>query len=235
MAQQRRVVYAKVLGSHQLNTKSIEARYLYVGMILLADDDGRLNADPRYLKGQVFSYDENISAETVQELLEDLNDTEAIQLYTVKNTTYAQHTKWTEYQKIRKDMYTPSKIPSIKAVEAEPLQTRNETVTKPLPKLSQVKLSKGKLSKEKPAKVLAVDVVRNKYSEYENVLLSDEEHAKLVERWGADLVADIIEQLGGYMKSKGKRYKDHYATINNWARKKKGEASSGHKSVTVIG
>ncbi len=152
MAQQRRMVYAKVLGSYHLNTLPIEARYLYVGMLVLADDDGRLTADPRYLKGQIFSYDDDVDAARVEELLTALNDKKVVELYEAEGVVYAQHPKWTEYQSIRKDMYTPSKIPSIKATNAVPLQPRNETVTAPYPKLSKVKLNKVKSSKDTPAK-----------------------------------------------------------------------------------
>lgn len=141
------MVYAKILGSHQLNLTSITARYLYIGTILLADDDGRLNGDPRYLKGQVFSYDEDITVDDVATFLQALHKAELIELYEVEGTQYIQHPKWTEYQKIRKDMYNGSKIPSIKAVEATPVQVCNEPVTEPVPKLSKVKSSKVKPSK----------------------------------------------------------------------------------------
>lgn len=156
MAQQRRMIYAKMLGSHQINLCSVPERYLYVATLILADDDGRLNADPRYLRGQVFSYDDSITTEDVEEMLTTLHNKELIQLYTVKNTRYINHPNWKDYQKIRKDMYSESKIPGIKTQEAEPctvpLQTCNETVTEPLPKLSQVKLNKTKVSKDTPAK-----------------------------------------------------------------------------------
>ena len=152
MAQQRRMVYAKVLGSHQLNTKSIAARYLYIGMLVLADDDGRLNADPRFLKGQIFSYDDDIAVTEVERLRNELYEIELIELYQVDGVTYAQHPKWKEYQSIRKDMYTPSKIPSNKATNAVPLQTCNEPVTETYPKLSKVKLSKIKSNKDTGAK-----------------------------------------------------------------------------------
>lgn len=51
------------------------------------------------------------------------------------------------------------------------------------------------------------------YGAFANVELSDEEYEKLGP--GAD---KDIEKLSAYMKSKGKAYKDHYATIENWRR-----------------
>ena len=64
-----------------------------------------------------------------------------------------------------------------------------------------VKLSKVKLNK-------------NKYGEFQNVLLTDEEYEKIKDK------LDIVEELSGYIASTGKRYSSHYATILNWARRK---------------
>ena len=59
--------------------------------------------------------------------------------------------------------------------------------------------------------------VKHKYGEYKNVLLTDEELAKLQAEY-ADW-KERIERLSSYVASTGKRYKSHYATIRNWARK----------------
>lgn len=241
MAQQRRMLYAKLLTSHNINVLPVATRYLYVGMLVLADDDGRLNADPRYVKGAVFSYDEEITAKDVEHMLGDLHAAGVLELYEVEGARYAEHPKWKEYQNIRRDMYTPSKIPSSRATKAEPLQPRNEPDTKAVHKLSKVKLSKVKSSKDNTGKVLPVRpddpgiIEKEKYGEHQNVRLTPEEYLKLVDRWGNDAVRDNIEQLSGYMASKGKRYKDHYATINNWIRRKQEETRGKGKSFTVIG
>ena len=58
------------------------------------------------------------------------------------------------------------------------------------------------------------------YGEFKNVFLTDDEHRKLVENLNLQAVEVLIEQLSGYMESKGKRYKSHYATIQVWARRK---------------
>src|SRR4029077_4725218 len=48
------------------------ARLLFIGLISQADDDGRGSADPRKLKGLIFSGDDAISAADVAEMLEEL-------------------------------------------------------------------------------------------------------------------------------------------------------------------
>lgn len=59
--------------------------------------------------------------------------------------------------------------------------------------------------------------VKRAYGEFGNVLLSDDDLTKLQRKfpdW-----KERIERLSSYMASKGKRYKNHRATIENWARR----------------
>lgn len=77
---------------------------------------------------------------------------------------------------------------------------------------SVVKLSKVKLSSIKEEK--------EKYGEFENVLLLSEEHKKLLEKLGENNTNLLIEELSGYMASTKKKYSSHYATLLNWARRK---------------
>ena len=64
--------------------------------------------------------------------------------------------------------------------------------------------------------------VRHKYGEYKNVLLSDEDMEKLKNEFPVDYM-ERIERLSGYIASTGKSYKNHLATIRNWARKENGK------------
>lgn len=61
-------------------------------------------------------------------------------------------------------------------------------------------------------------IVKHKYGEYKNVLLSDEDMEKLKSEFPKDY-SDRIENLSSYMASTGKPYKNHLATIRTWARK----------------
>jgi Asp-tRNA(Asn)/Glu-tRNA(Gln) amidotransferase C subunit len=59
--------------------------------------------------------------------------------------------------------------------------------------------------------------VKHKYGEYKNVLLTDDELQKLKTEYSD--YEERIERLSAYVASTGKKYKSHYATIRNWARK----------------
>ena len=66
--------------------------------------------------------------------------------------------------------------------------------------------------KDKPA--------RHKYGEYKNVLLSDQDLEKLKTEFPKDY-QKRIDNLSYYIKSTGKTYKNHLATLRNWARRDK--------------
>lgn len=61
---------------------------------------------------------------------------------------------------------------------------------------------------------------RHKYGDYSNVLLSDDEMEKLKAEFPIDWESRI-QRLSEYMASSGKSYKNHLATIRNWARRDK--------------
>ena len=63
-------------------------------------------------------------------------------------------------------------------------------------------------------------VVKHKYGEYDNVLLSDEEMEKLKIEFPTDY-QERIDRLSEYVASTGKSYKNYLATIRSWARKEK--------------
>jgi hypothetical protein len=79
----------------------------------------------------------------------------------------------------------------------------------------KVKESKGNNNKE--------NITRAPHGEFKNVFLSDGEHGKLLERFGAEKTKDLIESLSLGIQSKGYKFKDYYATILNWERRDNGK------------
>lgn len=72
------------------------------------------------------------------------------------------------------------------------------------------------------------------YGCFKNVLLTDEEHQKLAERFPYDL-NDRIDELSEGIASKGYKYKNHYAAILSWARTdEKRAVEKAHDKITSI-
>ena len=67
---------------------------------------------------------------------------------------------------------------------------------------------------------------KHKYGEYKNVLLTDDEYAKLQEKFPNDYMQKI-ENLSEGIALKGYKYKSHYLAILKWARNDNGKAVTG--------
>lgn len=75
---------------------------------------------------------------------------------------------------------------------------------------------------------------RHKHGEYQNVLLSDDDLEKLMAEFPSDW-DQRIQRLSEYMASSGKSYKNHLATIRNWARRDKPAAKhAGGEDMTDL-
>jgi hypothetical protein len=68
-------------------------------------------------------------------------------------------------------------------------------------------------------KVKDIGVVKGKFLEF--VLLTEKEHLALIDIFGEITTNEYIQRLNDYIGSKGVKYKSHYHTILNWARKDK--------------
>lgn len=67
------------------------------------------------------------------------------------------------------------------------------------------------------------NIIKYKYGEFENVMLTPEEYSKLENKLGVELRDSLIFELSCYLKNHPKKYKDHYATILSWSRKRQKE------------
>lgn len=75
-----------------------------------------------------------------------------------------------------------------------------------------------KTRNKKPETRNKKEIIKEKFGEFENVLLSVDELQKLKSKLGAE-TESYIERLSSYIASSGKRYKSHYATILSWTQK----------------
>ena len=87
---------------------------------------------------------------------------------------------------------------------------------------SQPPGSKGKESKGKERKE---ENIKSVFGVFKNVSLTSTEKENLNQRFDSS-VNEKIEALSEYMKSRGKSYKDHYATILSWDRRDKKNATN---------
>ena len=75
------------------------------------------------------------------------------------------------------------------------------------------------INKSNKEKDIPIGISIKKYGEFANVLLTGEEHGKLVDSLGDVGCTEYIERLSAYLAQTGRAYKSHYAALLNWWRK----------------
>lgn len=86
---------------------------------------------------------------------------------------------------------------------------------------------KNKEEKEYVGSENALTPNYNSFGEFSHVLLTDEQHNKLITEYGEKTTAEYIEKIDCYLEQIGKpdKYKNFYATIKNWIKKDIGSKS----------
>jgi hypothetical protein len=85
------------------------ARLLFVGLITMADDEGRLRDLPAAIIGHVFPYDA-VPVAKVDRWLEELSHAALIERYDVGAYSYVALRSWSKHQKVNRP--TPSRLPT---------------------------------------------------------------------------------------------------------------------------
>lgn len=147
----------------------------------------------------------------VSRCLKGLND---MQLITRKGKLIGFQKDWEQWGKLAKQSTSEKlAIPSTELAESSTELTKSSTkvsscaVTQKKKETIQKKLYKRKTP------------LKRKPTFFENIHLTEEEYQKLVERFGEAGAKDRLEALSLYKRSKGKKYKDDYATVLAWERR----------------
>lgn len=87
-----------------------EARLCFIGLISHADDEGRVEVDPRYVKRAVFGFDDDLTSADVAGIIDTLRATcQNLQFYEAGGRQLAAFRNWKSYQYIQKAQ--ASKLP----------------------------------------------------------------------------------------------------------------------------
>lgn len=108
--------------------------------------------------------------------------------------------------------------PNENQTETKTKPKQNQTETKAEPNVNVNENDKEKVSPIGDTKKKSPAPKKNVYGEFQNVMLSADDLERLKAKFPDDLDSRI-EKLSAYIASTGKKYKDHRATIMNWARR----------------
>lgn len=194
-----RVVHKEIHDNEQLADLDINCRYLYISMIVHADDHGRMKASPKSLKALIFPFDETIRISSIKDWRDKLSATGLIQLYAVDGQEYLAHPNWEKWQPLRKDRVKDSEYPlpsyGCQLVDILPPNTTQHNLTQPKEKQPNLTESKGRFTPP------LLQEVKYYCEERKNTVNVDKFHA--------------FYESKGWMVGKNKM-KDWKAAVRNW-------------------
>ena len=142
-------------------------RLFFLGLISHADDEGRIQANPAFLRSVIFPYDD-FTLEQINEMRTHILESNPnAKLYENSGEEYLYFKKWSRYQKPSHPQ--PSKLPKppeqpeLQELVLEPVKEQDQPQTRIIP--SQVRLGQSSLGKVSIGKVSAV---QEDFTEYLN-------------------------------------------------------------------
>ena len=221
---ERRMFAKTIVLSDAFLDMPLSARCLYFTLGMLADDDGFVNSPKSIMRQAGASTD-------------DLNLLMAKRFILAFDSGVIVIKHWRIHNYIQKDRYKESKYMEEKATL---MIDQNGAYTECIQDVSTLD-TQVRLGKDRDRLELGEDIeeaqppktTRHKYGLYENVLLTDEDYQKLQEEFPHDHT-ERIERLSEYIASTGKKYKNHLATIRNWARNDAVKKPASRKSGNVF-
>jgi len=187
-------------------------RLLFAGLWILADKAGRLQDRPKWIKAELFPYEEVKIEDGLNNLAKHkkYGCLPFIQRYTENQQNYIQILKWTTHQKPHHQ--------EPESLFPKPTTTLTKTIT------STITIREHLQDLRTPS-----DNLRKKTKYLEFVMLYEEEYAKLLDKLGKDLTDELINNLNNYIGSKGKKYKSHYHTLLSWSQKETKNNNDKHQ------
>lgn len=204
-----RIIKDSICTSESINQLSEKAEILFYRLIVQCDDHGLFDGRLSIIRTKCFPLKvDSIKEKEIERWLNELCSAGMIGFYSVDGKTYLKMLSWSNHQQVRA---THSKYP---LPESDDINGYQEISDAPENRIesnqNRIRIESESICKKTP---------KDKFGEFENVLLSNDELVKLktdFSDW-----QERIERLSEYIASSGKKYKDHYATILSWARKDK--------------
>lgn len=108
-----RFISKSITRSRRVNSLSTDlTRLTFTWLLPFQDCEGRIDADPVFVKQALYKNRKDISIPKVARMLQELHDAELIVLYEVDGSQYAWFPGFAEHQSgIRKDREAPSELP----------------------------------------------------------------------------------------------------------------------------
>ena len=125
MAIRKRTISPMIWEDPTFNQLSVEARFIFIGMMSNADDEGYLRADSGSIKRLLFGFD-NHTKDEIEPWLSELKGFKNVHFYSVNGEWYAHFINWEKYQKQQKDRIQATLYPPCSICVASATHMRTE-------------------------------------------------------------------------------------------------------------
>lgn len=221
---ERRMFAKTIIDSDAFLDMPLSSQVLYFHLSMRADDDGFIN-NPKKIQKMVGCADDDLRILIAKNFIIPFESG----IVVIKH--------WKIHNYIRNDRYKETVYQEEKKMlELEDNNGYTLGIPNGYQMDTQVRLGKDSLGKDSLGEDIEEGMAsppkppRHKYGEYKNVLLSDGDMEKLTSEFPNDY-QNRIERLSAYMASTGKTYKNHLATIRNWARNDKKTSDKGGNNI----
>jgi hypothetical protein len=219
-----RMISKSICRSGQVNSLSSDlSRLTFTWLIPWQDVEGRIDADPIQIKLNLFKHRKDVTVAKIGRILQELDDAKLIVLYEANGNQYAWFPGFNKHQQgLRKEREAVSEIPPFDGSSSEltPGVTPGVTPAESQELLRAEVQVQVQVQSKRECKGLAP-----RLEPYPGVLLTEDEHAKLVTAVGEEYIKDF----GLQKQAKGYTYKSDFAAIQTWKRNdEKREAKNGN-------
>ena len=136
-----RMIDKVVILSKKINAISEGAENLYYRIYVNTDDFGLFHADPKILKGQIYTL-RSISVATIGKRLDELIEIGLIKIYEIDGERYLEIVGFEKHQTFRKDYVRKHEYPKPSTKSYEPVRSRTKSPTN----INKIKLNQIKTS-----------------------------------------------------------------------------------------
>lgn len=233
---EKRMFTNRITGSDPFKEMPLSAQALYFHLGMSADDEGFLN-NAKSVQRSILASDDDMKLLIAKNFIIPFESgVVAIKHWKMHNTIQPSRLKETQYTEersllsVKENKAYTINLQDVDTLSADCQQNDSNCCQNTAEiRLDKIRLEENRLVENRLVEDNMPDSdepeppapdkkpVKHKYGEYKNVLLTDDELQKLKTEYSD--YEDRIERLSSYVASTGKRYKSHYATIRNWARK----------------
>lgn len=203
-----RILKESICTSASIDALTSLQEIFYYRLIVNVDDYGRMDARIPILRSRLFPL-KTIPDGEILEAVKVLQKRKMIDLYRVEDSLYLQICSWEKHQQVRaKKSKCPTPVEFLQTSEIICNQMQSN-----VPVIQFNTIQSESYSRERNAPAPARE--KKAYGSFRNVMLTEEEHEKLLKE--IPHAEELIERFSKRLAAKGYKYSDHYAALLVWS------------------